>query len=250
MSGSVLEVSDLSVVYAGGIAGLDGLSFSVPEHGVVSLLGSNGAGKTTTLKTITNLLPFEGGRIVKGSIRFHGKNIAGLDAHKLARMGIVHVREGRRIFTGLTVHENLVAATFSLDGRAERDFKRRSDEIYTMFPNLSARRDISAGFLSGGEQQMLAIGRALIAQPELMLIDEASLGLAPMIAEEIFRKIAQANREHRITVLLVEQNATLGLRYSNYGYVLENGRAAIAGTSDELMANPQVAERYLGGATA
>ena len=250
MSGPILEISDLAVTYAGGITGLDGLSFDVPEGGVVSLLGSNGAGKTTTLKTITNLLPFEGGKIVRGSIRFRGKSIVGISTHKLARMGIVHVREGRRVFAGLTVQENLVAATFSLDGRMERRLKERSDEVYAMFPNLARRRDIQAGYLSGGEQQMLALGRALVAHPELMLIDEASLGLAPVIAEEIFQKVAQINRDLSITVLLVEQNATLGLRYSDYGHVLENGRAVVSGTAAELIASPVVIERYLGGAAA
>jgi len=248
MAGPILEIDDLEVTYAGGITGVAGLGLIVPEGGVVALLGSNGAGKSTTLKTISGLLPFEGGRVTRGSIRFRGASILGLAAHDLARMGIVHVREGRRIFASLTIQENLVAATYSLDGRAERRLQERSDEVFAMFPKLEARRHIAAGFLSGGEQQMLAIGRALVAQPELMLIDEASLGLAPVLAEEIFDKISSINSEFGISVLLVEQNATLGLRHAAYGYVLENGRSVIEGTAAELQESEMVIERYLGGA--
>lgn len=248
MAAPILAIDDLSVSYAGGISGVAGLTLSVPEGGIVALLGPNGAGKSTTLKSVSNLLPFEGGRVVRGDIRFRGRSILGIPANRLARMGLVHVREGRRIFQRLTVQENLVAASHALDGRAALRLHERSEEVYAMFPNLTRRRDIAAGYLSGGEQQMLAIGRALVAQPELMLIDEASLGLAPVIAEEIFEKISAINHELKISVLLVEQNATLGLLHSQYGYVLENGRVVIEGTSQELEANPEVIERYLGGA--
>jgi branched-chain amino acid transport system ATP-binding protein len=184
------------------------------------------------------------------AVRFRGESIVGVQTHRLARRGLVHVREGRRIFATMTVEENLIAASYSLDGRAEHRLGQRSAEVFEMFPALAARRSIAAGFLSGGEQQMLAIGRALIAQPDLMLIDEASLGLAPVLAEEIFKKITEINRELGISVLLVEQNASLGLAHSNYAYVLENGRVAIEGTAAELRANPVVADRYLGKGAA
>lgn len=250
MSNAILEIDDLAVTYSGSIKGLDGLSLSVPEGQIVALLGSNGAGKSTTLKTISNLLPFENGKIVQGSIRFRGEKINGVPAHKLARLGLVHVREGRRVFATMTVHENLIAASHTLDGRAELRLNERCDEVYAMFPNLAHRRDIAAGYLSGGEQQMLAIGRGLVGQPELMLIDEASLGLAPVVAEEIIEKIHTINSELGISVLLVEQNATLGLRYSSYGYVLENGKAVVSGTAEELRSSEEIVERYLGGASA
>ena len=248
MPAPILEVEGLEVVYAGGITGLSDLSLTVGEGDVVALLGPNGAGKSTTLKTISNLLPFEGGRIARGDVRFRGKSITGIPANRIARMGIVHVREGRQIFSRLTVQENLVASSHALDGRAPLDLARRSDEVYAMFPNLAKRRDIAAGFLSGGEQQMLAIGRALVGQPELMLIDEASLGLAPVIAEEIFEKITEINEELGISVLLVEQNAVLALDHSRYAHVLENGTTVVSGTAAELRSDPSVIERYLGGA--
>jgi branched-chain amino acid transport system ATP-binding protein len=243
----VLELTDLSVVYTGGVQGLVSLSLKVPPGSVVSLLGSNGAGKSTTLKAISNLLPFEGGKVAQGAIRFEGRDIVGIPAHRLARSGLLHVREGRRVFPTMTVQENLVAASYALNGRAPLNLKERCDDIYTLFPHLERRKALLAGFLSGGEQQMLAIGRALVGEPKLMLIDEASLGLAPVIAADIFNTITKINRERGISVLLVEQNATLALKHSSYGYVIDNGRVVIEGPSGDLRKNPTVIERYMGG---
>lgn len=250
MTDTVLELTDLAVVYAGGVRGLSGLSLKVPAGGVVSLLGSNGAGKSTTLKAISNLLPFEGGRIEGGSILFEGRDITGIAAHRLARAGVLHVREGRRVFPTMTVQENLIAASYALNGRAPLRLKQRCDDIYALFPHLDRRRNLLAGFLSGGEQQMLAIGRALVGEPKVMLIDEASLGLAPVIAADIFATITRINRERGISVLLVEQNAKLALNHSSYGYVIENGRVVIEGAAADLRKNPTVIERYMGGATS
>lgn len=249
MSGPVLELTDLSVVYAGGVRGLAGLSLKVPPGSVVSLLGANGAGKSTTLKAISNLLPFEGGRVDRGSIRFEGREIVGVPSFRLARSGLLHVREGRRVFPTMTVQENLVAASYALDGRAPLNLKERSDDIYALFPHLERRKSLLAGFLSGGEQQMLALGRALMGEPKVMLIDEASLGLAPVIAADIFDTITRINRERGISVLLVEQNAMLALRHSSYGYVIDNGRVVIEGPAQDLRANPMVIERYMGGSS-
>ncbi len=250
MSGNILEITELEVGYAGGITGLAGLSLAVPEGQMVALLGANGAGKSTTLKAISNLLPFEGGRVRRGTIRFEGRDITTVPAYKLSRMGLIHVREGRRVFSTMTVHENLVAATYALGKRAPVNLESRSSDIYRLFPHLERRKNLLAGYLSGGEQQMLAIGRALIGEPKLVLIDEASLGLAPVIAVEIFSTIARINAERGISVLLVEQNAMLALRHSIHGYVLDNGRSVLDGPSRDLLRNPMVVERYLGGADA
>ncbi len=250
MPGNILEIEDLDVGYSGGITGLAGLTLSVPEGQIVALLGANGAGKSTTLKAISNLLPFEGGRVRRGRIRFQGKDIAGVSAYKLSRLGLIHVREGRRVFSTMTVQENLVAASYALGKRAAVNLQERCDDIYRLFPHLERRKNLLAGYLSGGEQQMLAIGRALVGEPRLMLIDEASLGLAPVIAAEIFRTISNISAERGISVLLVEQNAMLALRHSVHGYVLDNGRSVMDGPSATLRNDPMVIERYLGGAGA
>ncbi len=248
MSDNILEISDLHVGYSGGITGLAGLSLTVQEGKIVALLGANGAGKSTTLKAVSNLLPFEGGRIVSGSIRFKGKEIGRVPAYRLSRLGLLHVREGRRVFASMTVHDNLVAATYALTGRSEPRLQQRCDDIYDLFPHLARRKSLLAGYLSGGEQQMLAIGRALVGEPQLMLIDEASLGLAPVIAADIFRIISLINRQRGISVLIVEQNAMLALHHSEHAYVLDNGRSVLDGPSAELRESPLVTERYLGGA--
>jgi branched-chain amino acid transport system ATP-binding protein len=242
---AALEISDLDVVYGGAIVAVSGLSLTVPDGGFVALLGANGAGKTTTLKTISGLLPFERGRIAAGSIRFFGEEIGGVPSYQLARRGLLHVREGRHVFANMTVEENLVAATFALTGRASAspDF----DAIYGYFPQLAQRRKLPAGFLSGGEQQMLAIGRALVGNPRLILVDEASLGLAPFLAAEIFQILDRINRERRLAILVVEQSVTLALRHATYGYLLENGRLAMQGTAHELTDREQLSNRYLGG---
>jgi branched-chain amino acid transport system ATP-binding protein len=243
---SALAIANLDVRYGGAIAGVRDLSLTVPDGGFVALLGANGAGKTTTLKTISGLLPFENGRVVSGTIRFFGEDIAGVHAHQLARRGLLHVREGRHVFPNMTLEENLAAATFALTGRGRRT--GGFDDIYAYFPLLAARRKSYAGLLSGGEQQMLAIGRALVGDPRLLLVDEASLGLAPLIAREIFDILARINFEKKLAILVVEQNVSLALKHAGYGYILENGRVVLEGTAATLSDRELVSSRYLGGA--
>jgi branched-chain amino acid transport system ATP-binding protein len=243
---SALAIANLDVRYGGAIAGVRDLSLTVPDGGFVALLGANGAGKTTTLKTISGLLPFENGRVVSGTIRFFGEDIAGVHAHQLARRGLLHVREGRHVFPNMTLEENLAAATFALTGRGRRT--GGFDDIYAYFPLLAARRKSYAGLLSGGEQQMLAIGRALVGDPRLLLVDEASLGLAPLIAREIFDILARINFEKKLAILVVEQNVSLALKHAGYGYILENGTVVLEGTAATLSDRELVSSRYLGGA--
>jgi branched-chain amino acid transport system ATP-binding protein len=239
-----LELLSLEVVYQNTIQVLRGLSLVVPEGAIVALLGSNGAGKTTTLKAIAGLLPLESGRIAAGTVRFGGEDSTAWPPHLLVRKGLFHVREGRQIFGDMTVEENLVAATYALTGRAPapRDF----EEVYGYFPRLKERRRQIAGYMSGGEQQMLAIGRALVAQPRLILLDEPSLGLAPLVVREIFAIIGRINREKRVAILVVEQNARVALQHAAYGYILENGRIVIDGPVADLAANQDVRRFYLG----
>ena len=246
MPGNILEITDLEVGYAGGITGLAGLSLSVPQGQMVALLGANGAGKSTTLKAISNLLPFEGGRVRRGTIRFEGRDITNIPAYRLSRMGLIHVREGRRVFSTMTVHENLVAATYALGTRAPLDLTRRCDDIYRTFPHLERRKNLLAGYLSGGEQQMLAIGRALMSRPRILLLDEPSMGLAPLLVQEIFSIVSEINAGGT-TVLLVEQNANMALQVADRGYVLETGRIVLAGTAAELTSTDEVKRAYLGG---
>ena len=240
-----LAISNLDVVYGGAITALRGLSLTVPDGGFVALLGANGAGKTTTLKTISGLLPFENGRVAAGSVSFFGEDIAGVPSHQLARRGLLHVREGRHVFANMTLEENLAAATFALTGRGRR--AAGFDDIYAYFPQLAERRKSYAGLLSGGEQQMLAIGRALVGEPRLLLVDEASLGLAPLIARGIFEILARINREKKLAILVVEQNVSLALKHAAYGYILENGTVALEGSAVELADRELVSSRYLGG---
>ncbi len=246
---AALEITGLDVVYGGAISAIRGLSLTVPDGGFVALLGANGAGKTTTLKTISGLLPFENGHVTAGGVKFLGEDIAGVHAHQLARRGLLHVREGRHVFANMTLEENLAAATFALTGRGRRAMSG-FDDIYAYFPQLADRRKSYAGLLSGGEQQMLAIGRALVGEPKLLLVDEASLGLAPLIAREIFEILARINREKKLSILVVEQSVTLALRHASYGYILENGAVALEGTAAELSDREAVTSRYLGGARA
>ena len=241
---AALEVKDLEVVYQGAIQALSHLSLSVPEGSIVALLGVNGAGKTTTLKAISNFLPLENGRVTRGSITLGGEDILKLPPHLVVRRGIFHVREGRHVFAEMTVEENLIAATFAQ--RAKRSRKEAFDEVYTYFPILSQRRNQAAGYLSGGEQQMLAIGRALVADPAMILLDEPSLGLAPLIVREIFEIVARINREKNVSILLVEQNAVIALKYASYGYVIENGRTVLEGTTEQLQADQDIRRFYLG----
>lgn len=241
---AVLDIKNLAVTYQGVIQALSDLSLNVPEGSIVALLGANGAGKTTTLKAISGFLPLEDGRITGGSITIGGRDILKLAPHMIVRRGIFHVREGRHVFAEMTVEENLVAATFAQ--RKSRPRKEAFEEVYHYFPILSQRRHQAAGYLSGGEQQMLAIGRALVADPEMILLDEPSLGLAPLIVRDIFEIIAQINREKRVSMLLVEQNAVIALKYASYGYVIENGRTVLSGTTQELSGNEDIQKFYLG----
>ncbi|MGP1256905.1 MAG: ABC transporter ATP-binding protein, partial [Kiloniellales bacterium] len=212
----------------------------VAEGSVVALLGSNGAGKTTTLKAISGLLALENGAITAGDVQFDGASVRDRAPHALVRGGLFHVMEGRRIFEDLTVEENLVAATYA--SGASRDF----DLVYDYFPRLAERRRALAGYLSGGEQQMLAIGRALVAEPRIILLDEPSLGLSPMLTEEIFTIIARINAERGTSMLLVEQNAAMAFAVSSYAYIMETGRIVIDGPVERLMRDQDVREFYLG----
>ena len=240
----LLEINNLEVVYNRTVQVLHGLSLKVPRGRIVALLGSNGAGKTTTLRAVSKLLALEDGETVKGRIVFDGRDIARVEPHVLVRQGLFHVMEGRHVFEDLTVEDNLLAATYALAGRAgaRPDF----DLVYQYFPRLHERRRGLAGYLSGGEQQMLAIGRALIARPKLMLLDEPSLGLSPLLVESIFSIIARINAEQGVSMLLVEQNASVALALAHYGYILETGKVMIDGSAERLAADPDVREFYLG----
>ncbi|CAN7742703.1 ABC transporter ATP-binding protein [Variovorax sp. LjRoot290] len=241
---AALTVSNVEVVYHHSIQALRGLSIDVPDRQIVALLGSNGAGKTTTLKAASGILPLENGRVASGSIHFFGEDIARWAPHQLPRRGLAHVREGRHVFGELTVDENLVAAANALTGRSNA--KPDTEMVYDYFPRLKERRKQLAGYLSGGEQQMLAIGRALVGQPRLILLDEPSLGLAPLVVQDIFGIIARINREQGVAMLLVEQNARVALGVADYGYIMENGRIVINGAKEVLLGDPDVQRFYLG----
>jgi branched-chain amino acid transport system ATP-binding protein len=238
-----LAVENIEVVYHHTVQVLRGLSLTVPSGQIVALLGSNGAGKTTTLKAISGLLPLEVGDIRAGEIRYMGESIIDVAPHLLARRGIAHVREGRHVFEDLTVDENLIAAGNALIGR---HLKPDVELIYEYFPRLKERRSQVAGYLSGGEQQMLAIGRALLGKPSLMLLDEPSLGLAPLVVEQIFGIIERINREQKVSMLLVEQNAMAAFGIADYGYIMESGKVVIDGPTAKLMHDPDVQRFYLG----
>jgi len=246
---NVLEVNNIEVIYNKVVQALRGLSLAVPRGQIVALLGSNGAGKSTTLKAVSGLLALEDGELESGSILFNGQSTAALAPQQLVRSGLSHVMEGRRVFEDLTVEENLVAATYALTGRKHTEHgapKPDFDLVYSYFPRLHERRKGLAGYLSGGEQQMLAIGRALIAQPQLILLDEPSLGLSPKLVEDIFTIIARINAERGTSMLLVEQNATVALAVAHSGYIMENGKIVIDGTAERLANDPDVREFYLG----
>jgi branched-chain amino acid transport system ATP-binding protein len=233
----LLEILDLKVSY-GAVKALDGVSLSVPQGAIVALLGANGSGKTTAIRAITGLAAPQAGRIL-----FDGRPITGLPPHEVVRRGVAVVPEGRRIFINLSVHENLL-----LGGYVRRDqesLARDLDEIYDTFPRLAERRGQMAGTLSGGEQQMLALGRALMSRPRLLLLDEPSLGLAPLLVKEVFKIVSRLN-QRGVTILLVEQNAAAALQIAGYGYVLETGRVVLEGSGAELLAHPQLKDAYLG----
>ena len=248
MATPALAIENIEVVYHHTVQVLRGLSLTVPQGGIVALLGSNGAGKTTALKAISGLLPLETGAIRAGTIRFDGAAINDVAPHLLARRGIAHVREGRHVFEDLTVDENLIAAANALIGRSARGQSETPDVdlIYSYFPRLKERRALRAGYLSGGEQQMLAIGRALLGKPSLMLLDEPSLGLAPLVVEQIFEIIARINREQGVSMLLVEQNAMAAFGIAHYGYIMETGKVVIDGPVEKLMKDADVQRFYLG----
>ncbi len=240
----MLKLSNVEVLYDRIILVLRGVSLEVPEGSVVALLGANGAGKSTTLKAISGLLKIEEGEVSTGSVEFLGRRIDRLHPSEIVRLGIVQVMEGRRVFEHLTAEENLVAGAHTRpDGGSVAG---SLEAVYGYFPKLKERRRVKAGYLSGGEQQMLAIGRALMGRPRVMLLDEPSLGLAPMLVEEIFQIVERLNREERLTVLLVEQNAAMALAIARYGYVMENGRIVLDGPVESLRANEDVKEFYLG----
>ncbi len=238
----MLVVNNIEVVFWGTILVLKGVSLHVAPGSITALIGANGAGKTTTLKAISGLIRLERGEVTRGSIEFEGRRIENRLPEDVARLGIVMVREGRRLFEELTAEENLlVGAALHPAGVREG-----LELVYTYFPRLRARRRVRAGYLSGGEQQMLAIGCALMARPRLLLLDEPSLGLAPIVAHEIFRLIRRLNAEQGITILLVEQNARMALQLASYGYVMENGRIVLDGPAERLREDADVKEFYLG----
>jgi branched-chain amino acid transport system ATP-binding protein len=242
---NVLEVQNIEVIYNKVVQALRGLSLTVPRGQIVALLGSNGAGKSTTLKAISGLLTLESGELESGDVLFNGQSTTTYAPQDLVRKGLSHVMEGRRVFEDLTIEENLVASTYALTGRSQ-SAKPDFDLVYEYFPRLHERRKGLAGYLSGGEQQMLAIGRALIAQPELILLDEPSLGLSPKLTEDIFGIIARINAERGTSMLLVEQNATVALAVAHSGYIMENGKIVIDGSAERLANDPDVREFYLG----
>jgi len=240
----MLRLSDVSVVYDGAILVLKGISLNVEAGCITTLLGANGAGKTTTLKAISGLLYSERGEVTRGAITLDGESIKGRLAHELVARGVTQVFEGRRVFANLTVEENLMVGGHI---RSSREQVRVSmEQVYDLFPRLRERYRQDAGYLSGGEQQMLAIGRALISDPRLILLDEPSLGLAPLIVEEIFRIIVRLKQELGKTVLLVEQNAAVALEIADHAYVMETGRIVLAGPAEDVRTNPAVQHFYLG----
>lgn len=240
----LLELNNVEVIYSEVILVLKGISMAVPEQNIVALLGANGAGKTTTLKAISGLLHSEDGKVTSGSIHFLGKVIHHEEPQNIVQMGLVQVMEGRRILEHLTIEQNLIVG-----GKVQKDWqelRKALERVYSYFPKLRNMRNRISGYLSGGEQQMLVIGRALMARPKLILLDEPSLGLAPLIVAEIFELIQKLQREENLSVLLVEQNARAALSIADYGYVLENGRIVLYGTGGELQENEDVKEFYMG----
>jgi len=241
----MLAVNGIEVIYNYVILVQKGVSLEVREGGIVALLGANGAGKTTTLKAISNLLAAERGAVTKGSIEFRGTRVDRLTPAQLVSRGVVQVMEGRHCFPHLTVEENLLTGAFTRKA-SRADLKRDLERVYGYFPRLRDRRTALAGYTSGGEQQMTAIGRALMARPALILLDEPSMGLAPQLVEEIFEIAKNLNRQEKVSLLLAEQNASMALRYADYGYILENGRVVMDGAAADLASNEDVKEFYLG----
>ena len=242
---TLLDVNNIEVIYNHVILVLKGVSLSVPKGGITALLGGNGAGKTTTLKAISNLLHSERGEVTKGTISYRGERVQDLDPAALVRKGVIQVMEGRHCFEHLTVEENLMTGAYTRrDGAGA--ISADLDLVYTYFPRLRERRRSQAGYTSGGEQQMTAIGRALMSRPETILLDEPSMGLAPQLVEEIFGIVKSLNENEGVSFLLAEQNTTVALRFAHYGYILESGRVVMDGEARRLLENPDVKEFYLG----
>ncbi|WPP00658.1 ABC transporter ATP-binding protein [Pseudomonas sp. HR96] len=242
----LLAVEDIEVIYDGAILAVAGVSLRVEQGGIVALLGANGAGKSTTLKAISGLVQADRARVSRGAIRFRGADTAGIPANQLARQGIVHVLEGRHVFAHLTIEENLRTGGF-LRKPSRARLAEELERIYAWFPRLRTKRKTQAGLTSGGEQQMLAIGRALMTRPSLVLLDEPSMGLAPIIVEEIFEIVAQLNRQEGVSFLVAEQNINVALRHASYAYILENGRVVGEGAAEQLAAREDIQHFYLGG---
>jgi branched-chain amino acid transport system ATP-binding protein len=241
----VLSVNNIEVIYDHVILVLKGVSLEVPEGGIVALLAANGAGKTTTIKSISNILGTERGEVTKGSIEYMGEKVENLSPTELVQKGVVQVMEGRHCFEHLTVEENLLTGAYTRkDGR--KAVSDSLEKVYSYFPRLKLRRKSQAGYTSGGEQQMVAVGRALMAQPKVILLDEPSMGLAPQLVEEIFQIVKDLNQKEGVTFLLAEQNTSVALRYATYGYILENGRVVMDGEARSLSENEDVKEFYLG----
>ncbi|WP_420405435.1 ABC transporter ATP-binding protein [Nisaea sp.] len=245
----ILRVNNIEVIYDHVILVLKGVSLEVPRGGIVALLGGNGAGKTTTLKAISNLLKSERGEVTKGTIDFEGQAIQSMTPHHLVEKGVIQVMEGRHCFEHLTVEENLLTGAFTRGGdRVGID--QDLEMVYTYFPRLRERRNSLAGYTSGGEQQMCAIGRALMSRPKTILLDEPSMGLAPQLVEQIFEIVKKINEQEGVSILLAEQNTNVALRYAKYGYILESGRVVMEGDAEMLRSNEDVKEFYLGLSTS
>ena len=241
----ILSVNNIEVIYNHVILVLKGISLAVQRGGIVAILGANGAGKTTTLKAISNLLHAERGEVTKGNIQFEGKQVQSLSPNELVRLGCIQVMEGRHCFGHLTIEENLMTGAYTRrDGRGA--VSADLEMVYTYFPRLKERRKSQAGYTSGGEQQMCAIGRALMSRPSMVLLDEPSMGLAPQLVEEIFRIVSDLNKNEGVSILLAEQNTNIALKYATYGYILESGRVVMDGEAKELRENEDVKEFYLG----
>ncbi|OYW68124.1 MAG: ABC transporter ATP-binding protein [Bosea sp. 12-68-7] len=244
-SDNILSLNNIEVIYDHVILVLKGVSLQVPRKGIVAILGANGAGKTTTLKAISNLLKAERGEVTKGSITFEGERVDKMSPNELVRRGCIQVMEGRHCFGHLSIEENLLTGAFTRrDGNAA--IKRDLEKIYALFPRLKQRRHSQAGYTSGGEQQMCAVGRAMMSKPKMILLDEPSMGLAPQIVEEIFEIVRRLNAEEDVSFLVAEQNTNMALRYATYGYIMETGRIVMDGEAKMLRENEDVKEFYLG----
>ena len=240
----LLEVNGIEVIYNHVILVLKGVSLSVPAHSIVAVMGGNGAGKTTTLRAISNLLKGERGEVTKGSIMLEGEQIQNLSPADLVKRGVVQVMEGRHCFAHLTIEENLLTGSYTRTSKAE--IAANLEKVYNYFPRLKTRRTSQAAYTSGGEQQMCAIGRAIMTNPSMVLLDEPSMGLAPQIVEEVFNIVKDLNTKEKVTFLLAEQNTNMALKYSDYGYIMESGRVVMDGIASDLANNEDVKEFYLG----